>query len=168
MARRSDVPTRSEVTEKIDTTKSEMEAKETDLDKIASDVETVRRTREQLDFGGTAEGSDEVESSIESAEDVTTEVFDKEGESLDQIQTRNEEFEGKLQDHHESSESDLGKISDTRAKIDTKKSVNELTKVEEAARRDIDFLAEGIRRASDAREQSDDIQRKLQARVHTG
>ena len=168
MSRRSDVPTRSEVTEKIDTTKSEMEAKETDLDKTASDVETVRQTREQLDFGGTAEGSDEVESSIESAEDVTTEVFDKEDESLDQVQTRNEEFEGKLQDHQESSESDLGKISDARAKIDTKETINELAKTEEAVRRDIEFLDGEGRRASDAREKSDDIQRRLQARVHTG
>ena len=168
MSRRSDVPTRSEVTEKIDTTKSEMEAKETELDKVASDVETVRQTREYLDFGGTAEGSDEVESSIESAEDVTIEVFDKEDESLDQVQTRNEEFEGKLQDHQESSESDLGKISDARAKIDTKETINELAKVEEAISNDADFLKEQRLRASDAREQSDDIQRRLLARVHTG
>ena len=168
MARRKDVPTRNEVTEKIESDKKEMEGKETDLDKIASDVETVRQTLEQLDFGGTAEGSDEVESSIESAEDVTTVVFDREDESLEQIQTHNEEFEGELQDHHGSSESDLGKISDASAKIETKEAINELEKAREAALRDIDFLAEQIGRASDARKESDTVQEKLQARVHTG
>ena len=168
MARRKDVPTRTEVTEKIETDKREMEGKETDLDKIASDVETVRQTLEQLDFGGTSEGTDEVESSIESAEDVTEDVFDKEDESLEQTQNDNQEFEGKLQDHRGSSESDLGKITDAGGKIETKETINELLKVKEAVLRDIDFLKEHILRASEARKESDAIQEKLQARVHTG
>lgn len=166
MTRRKDVPTRHEVSEKTDTTKREMEAKENDLDKIASDVETVRHTLEQLDFRGTAEGSGEVESSIESAEDVTTEVFDREDEGLEQIQQDNKEFEGELEGRRGSSESDLGKISG--AKIETKETVSELEKAREAALRDIDFLAEQIRRATDARKESDAVQERLQARVHTG
>ena len=168
MARRKDVPTRHEVTEKIETNKKEMEGMETDLDKIASDVETVRKTIEDLDFGGTAEGSEQVESSIRSAEDMTTEVFDKEDESLEQIQTDNEEFEGKIEDHRGSSESDLGKISDSSAKIETKETINEMVKTKEAVLRDINFLAEQITRASDARKESDVVQEKLRARVNAG
>jgi hypothetical protein len=168
MARRKDVPTRHEVTEKIETTKRGMEGKVTDLDKIASDVETVRQTLEQLDFGGTAEGGEEVENSIKGAEDVTTEVFDREDEGLEQIQRDNQDFEGKLQDHRGSSESDLGKISDSRAKIETKETVSELEKAREAVLRDMDFLAEQVRRAIDARKESDAAQERLQARVHTG
>jgi 6-pyruvoyl-tetrahydropterin synthase len=168
MARRKDVPTRHEVTEKIESNRKEMEGKETDLDKIASDVETVRQTIEQLDFSGTAEGSEQMESSIESAEDVTREVFDREDDSLEEVQTHNEEFEGELQDRQGSSESDLGKISDSSAKIETKETINELVKAKEAVLHDIDFLVEQIRRASDARKESDAIQERLRTRVHTG
>ena len=71
MAKRNDVPTRHEVSEKIENSHREMERKEGDLDKVASDIETVRRTLEQLDFRGTVEDSEKVESSIEGAENVT-------------------------------------------------------------------------------------------------
>jgi hypothetical protein len=168
MARRGDVPTRSEVTEKIEINRGQMEAKEIDLDKIAQDVETVRQTIESLDFSGTDEGTNEVESAIESAEDVTKEVFDKEDDNLDQAQDDNQEFEGELQDRSGSSESDLGKISDSGAKIETKETVNELERAKEAVLQDIDFLAEQIRRASEAREKSNTVQERLRSRVHAG
>lgn len=168
MARGKDLPRRNEVTERIDNNKNEMEGKETDLEKIASDVETVRQTLEKLDLSGTADGSEQVESAIESAEDVTKEVFDREDETLEQIQTGNEQFEGELQGRRGSSESDLGKISDASAKIETKETIDKLLEAKEASLRDIDFLAEQIGRASDARKGSDAIQEKLQARVHIG
>lgn len=168
MARRGDVPTRSEVTEKVETNKRELEAKETDLDKIAQDDEIVKDTLEQIQFDGTAEGSNEVKSAIESAKDVTKEVFDKENDSLEQIQADNQELEGELQERCESSQLDLGKISDATAKIETKETINELARAKEAISHDTDFLKEQRVRASEARKESDDIQRRLQARVHTG
>ena len=136
MGRRKDVTTRSEVTEKIESNKGQLEAKEIDLDKIAQDVETVRQTIEGLDFGGTAEGSDEVEGAIEGAKDVTRDVFDREDDSLDKMQDEAQEFEGEIQDHQRSAESDLGKISDASAKIDTKETITELEKAKEATLRD--------------------------------
>lgn len=167
MAKRKDVPTRHEVTEKIDKSRKNMEGKEVDLDKIASDVETVRQTIEKLELGGTAEGSEQVERSIKSAEDVTTEVFDKEDEELEQIQKDNEEFQDDLQDHRGSSESDLGKISDSSASIETKETINKLIDGKEAVLRDIDFLKEHIDRALEAREKSNIIQERLKSRVYT-
>jgi hypothetical protein len=145
-----------------------MEGKETDLDKIASDVETVRKTIEQLNFHGTSEASEEVESSIKSAEDVTKDAFDKKDESLEQTQKDNQEHEGDLQDRRGSSESGLGKISDSSARIETKETINELVKAKEAVLRDIDFFIDQIKRASDARKESDAIQEKLRARVNAG
>jgi len=62
----------------------------------------------------------------------------------------------------------LGKISDSRAKIETKETVSELEKAREAVLRDMDFLAEQVRRAIDARKESDAAQERLQARVHKG
>jgi hypothetical protein len=168
MARGKELPRRNEVAEKVEDNKREMEGKAADLEKLASDVETIRHTIEQLDLGGTADGFEQVKGAVESAENVTEEVFDREDESLDRIQADNEEFEGELEGGRESSESDLGKISDASAKIETKETVNELLKAKEAVLRDIDFLAEQINRASDAKKESDSVQERLQARVRSG
>ena len=168
MAKIKDVPTRSEVNEKIDISRKEMDEKENDLDKIATDVETVRQTLESLDFGGTAEGAEELEGSIEGAEDVTTDVFDRQDSTLEKIQEDNQEFEGELSERKGTSESDMGKVSEAGARIETNETISELEKAKEAISRDIEFLFEQIDQASDARKKSEDIQERHNARVHTG
>ena len=102
MAKHKDVPTRQEVSKKIEKNRKDMELKEINLDWIASDVETVRQTLEKLDFGGTAEGFDQVETSIKGAENVTADAFDREDEDLEQIQKDNQEYEGEIQDRRKS------------------------------------------------------------------
>jgi hypothetical protein len=168
MARHKDVPTRHELSDQIQEHDNGMETKEIDLDKIASDVETVRGTLENLDFSGTSEGAEEVERSIEAAEDVTVQEFDKEDEELEQLQSESQEFEDGIQDRRESSESDIGKITDAAVKIETKETVNQLEKAKEAALRDMEFLSEQIERARSAREKSNAAQEKLQSRVRAG
>jgi hypothetical protein len=168
MAKRKDVSSKGEVTERIEKSKKEMEGKEVDLEKIAADVATVRQTLEKLDFGGTAEGADQLEKTIESAENVTTEVFEREDENLERIQSNSKQFEGEIKERRNTSESDLGKISDGSAKIETRETTNELLRAKEAVLRDIDFLADQINRASDARKKSDNVQEKLKSSIYTG
>lgn len=168
MAKRKGFMTRHEMSEKIDRSKKDMGGREINLDKIASDVETVRRTLENLDFGGTIEGSEQVENAIEKAEDVTSDVFAKEDEGLEKAQKDIEGFEGEIRDHHKSSESDLGRISESKNRIETKETVHELEAAREVAVRDIDFLIKQIERAREARERSNSIQEKLLARVQGG
>lgn len=168
MARRKDVPTRHELTDQGQEHDRGMEAKEIDLDKIASDVETVRGTLDNLDFGGTSEGTEEVERSIEAAEDVTVQEFDKEDEELEQLQSDSQEFEDGVQDRRGSSESDIGKITDAAGKIETKETLNQLEKAREAVLRDIEFLSEQIEHARSAREKSNAARQKLQSRVRAG
>jgi hypothetical protein len=168
MARHKDVPTRHELTDREQEHEKGMEVKEIDLDKIASDVETVRGTLENLDFGGTSEGTEEVEKSIEAAEDVTVQEFKREDEELEQLQSGNQEFEEGLQDRQGFSESDIGKITDAAGKIETKETINKLEMAKEAALRDMEFFSEQIERARSARERSNAAQEKLQSRVHAG
>lgn len=168
MRRRKEIRTRSEVVETNEESREKMEEKEDELDTIASDVEAVRETREKLDFEGTQEGAEELDRSIDDAEDVTTEVFENEDENLEEIQDENEEFEGELQDGHDSSDSDLGEVVDVSAKVETKETINELVTAKEALIRDIDFLTEQIQRASDARERSNEVQETHRGRVHSG
>jgi len=140
-----------------------MEGKETNLDKIASDIETVRHTLENLDLEGTLDGSEQVEGSIKRAEDITEVRFNEQDDRLEQIQSQSQEFEGELENRRGSSESDLQKVSDAGTRTETKDTVNELLKAKEAALRDIDFLAKQLERARRAREKSDDIQKRLNA-----
>lgn len=168
MAKRKGVSKRKEFVEIIEKDRKDMESKEGNLDKIASDVETVRDTHGRLgDYVGTSETYVEVERHIKSAEDVTTEVFDKEDYELEQVHDENQEFEEEVKDRRRSSESDLGKISDSSARIETREAVNELSKAKEAILHDIDFLSEQIDRANETRNESNAIQEKLQARVHS-
>ena len=109
MARRGDVPTRGEVTEKVDHSADDMQEKAEEMDKVVEDIETVRQTLEELDLGGTSDGADEVGQSIEAAEDVTVDVFDREDEEVEQLQQDSSEYEGDLHERSDSVESDLGK-----------------------------------------------------------
>lgn len=168
MKKRKDVPTRHDVKDRGDGYEKDMGEKETNLDTIASDVETVRRTLESLDFRGTSEGVQDVERTIESAENVTEQEFGKEDEELERIQQENQEFEGDLQERKDSSESDIGKVSDATGSIKTQETIRELIRAKDAALRDIGFLTEHLERARRAREDSDAAQERLRRRVHGG
>jgi len=168
MARRGDVSTRHEVNEKVDRSKEDLQEKADEADTVVEDIETVRRTLDELDFGGTADGADEVEQSIEEAEDVTVDVFDREDEEVEELQQENEEYEGDLQEHSDTVESDLGKISDASGRIETQETTNELVKAKEASIRDIEFLGEQVERANESRQESERIQQDHQTRAHTG
>jgi hypothetical protein len=164
--RKTDTPTRSEVTEKVEKNKDDMEEKVEDLDTIATDTETVRETLEALDFEGTADAADEVEDAFEEAEDVTIEKFDEEDEVLEEVQDKTEDHENELQERSDSSQMDLGKISDASGRIETDDTVNELINAKEGVLKDIDFIDEHQKVAEEARDESERLQQEHQNRVH--
>ena len=168
MVREYNTPTRDEVTERVERARDDMENKEGDLDKVSSELETVRQTIEHLDLKGTSEGCEQIESFIESAENVAENTFGEANEELDRIQTDSQEFEGDLQDRQNASESDLGKVSDFSSRIETKETINEFVRVKESVIRDIDFLSEQVRRALEAREKSNAVQERLQSQINAG
>jgi len=166
--KRKDISTRAEINERREGNLNDMEKKEVNLDRIASDLEIARRTISQLDFKGTKEGAEQLERAIEKAEDVTEDVFNKEDEELERIQSDNLEFEGEIQDSRNFSESDLQKVSDASTSIETKETVDALVDAKDMILRDIDFLDEQIRRAKDAREKSDAVRERHKARKQKG
>ena len=163
--RKTDTPTRSEVTEKVEKNKDEMEEKVEELDTIATDTETVRETLDALDFEGTADAASEVEDAIEQAEDVTIEKFDDEDEVLEEVQDETEDHENELQERSDSSQMDLGKISDASGRIETDDTVNELINAKEGVLKDIDFIDEHQQIANDARDESERLQQEHRSRV---
>ena len=164
--RKTDTPTRSEVTERVEKNNDEMEEKVEELDTIATDTETVRETLDALDFEGTAEAIDEVEGAIEQAEDVTIEKCDEEDEVLEEVQDETEDHENELQERSDSSQMDLGKISDASGRIETDDTVNELINAKEGVLKDIDFIDEHQQIAKEARDESERLQKEHQNRVH--
>ena len=163
--RRSDVPSRSEVQDRVKKHEDDMREKAEDQEEVVSDAETVQQTLEDLDLGGTAEGADEVEQSIEAAEDVTVEVFEREDEELEQIQGESQEHEQELQERSDATESDLGKVSDASGNITTQETSNELIEAKEAAIHDVEFLDEHEQQAQEARQESDRLQAEQRSRV---
>jgi hypothetical protein len=165
MRKKTDTPTRNEVTEKVEKNKDEMEERVEQLDTIATDAETVRETLEALDFEGTVDAADEVEGAIEQAEEVTVEAFEDTDENLVEAQSETEDHESELQGRSDSSQMDLGKISDASGRIETKDTVNELVNAKEGVLKDIDFIDEHQQRAKDARDESERLQQEHRSRM---
>mgnify|MGYP001583735070 CR=1 FL=1 len=157
---------RSDISERTERSRNDMRGKEGDMGEIVEDVETVRGTLESLDLGGTEEGADAVEIAIHGADDITAGIFDREDGQLDGIQNESEEHQSELQERSDSDHGDLDKISDGSSRITTGETVNEILKAKEAALHDVDFLGAHIEQAESAREESEQIQREYQQRVH--
>ena len=166
MDRQGDTKTRAEVSETVERSSEDMREKGDDLEKVAADVATVRETLESLEFGGTAEGSEAVEISIRGAEDVTTEVFDREDGELQEVHAGAEGFQDELQENSSSVDADLERISDAGGELETQETVNELVKAKDAALHDIDFLQEQISAAREAREESERAREEYRQEVH--
>jgi len=168
MRRKSDTPTRSEVTGKVEESKNEMSEGIENLDVIATDSETVEGTLDSLDFSGTTEGTGEVEEAIEQASAATTEKFDEEDDALEQVQAETEEYEGELQERIDTSQSDNEKIFDAAGKIETQETTSELEKGKDAVADDIEFLNEQNETAKVAREENEQLQQEHRGRLQGG
>ena len=165
MRKKTDTPTRNEVTERVEKNKDEMEKNVEQLDTIASDSELVEKTLSELDLDGTAEGTADVESSIEEAGNVTRDVFEQKDEVLEEVQSETEDHESELQERSDSAQMDLGKISDASGRIETKDTANALVDAKENALKDTEFLDEHQQRAKDARAESERLQQEHRSRV---
>ena len=168
MRRKSDTPTRGEVSEKVETNKDKMDENLESLDVIASDSETVRDTLDSLDFNGTAEGTSDVTGAIEKAGDVTVEKFNEEDEELEEIQSESEEYENELHERNESSEHDSGKVCDAIGQIATEETKGELEQAREGIQDEIEFLSEQNETAREARAENEQLQQQHRSRVQGG
>jgi len=157
---------RNEIQQRLEKSGQDMREKEAILNDDTEDIETIRKTLEQLE-GGTSEGFEEVEKAIENAEDDTTEAFEKEDSELEQIQNESSEFGEEIQDSKNHSESDIGKISDASAEFKTNEPDKEFLRAKEETLRDIDLLKEQEDKERRTREESDAIQEKLKSKVYS-
>jgi len=168
MTRNIGKPTRGEITEQVKNDTEKMHEQIEELDTAAADSETVQGTLESLDRdseGGTSDGAAEVQTAIERAQNVATEIFDHEDTELDEIQDQAEQFEAEIQERTEASQSDMERVSDAVAKIERQETAGELENAREAVTNDIDFLEDQTEQAKSAREENEQLQQDQRGRV---
>ena len=168
MARRGEGVSRNEVTEKVARHREGLQETAKKIEQTVSDLETIRKTLEELDLGGTSEAADEVERGVEGAEDTTVHEFGQESGQLEEVHRDSEEHEAELQERSDRASSDLGRISDASGRIVTDAANRELIPAKEAALRDVEFLSENAKRARDAREESRRLHDEHDRRVNQG
>lgn len=164
MAKDTRVPTRGEITERTEKTAENLHQKEGDLDKTVSDIETIRTTIENLRLEGTSEGGAEVQRSMDNAEHVTEDIFDREDGELERFQEDNEQHRTEFQERADTSESDRATIDATHERVQTQDAHAELENARQSVLADIDFLKGVVERAREKGEASEQAQREYQER----
>lgn len=166
MRSRTDSPTRGDVARTVEGHKQDMREKSREAEVVVNDLDVVRHTMDQLERGGTQEGSDEIERAIGEAKDVTVREYETKDQQLDSVQQKAEGDERQLTVRSDASESDKKKVSDASRTVDTKGTFRELDKAAEVVQRDVDFLREKIKAAGQNRAESDRGQEALRRRVY--
>jgi hypothetical protein len=142
----------------VDKNAEDMGEKETNLEKVASDIDKIRELVQRLELRGSAEGADRIEQSVEGAGRATEEAFDREDQELEERQEQSETYRGELDGKATATESDLGKLSDASAQIETQEATREFAEAKAAALEDIDALEKLVDRARESREKSEQVQ----------
>jgi len=160
MARRGrgDACSRTEVESTVEGHKEAMDEKGEEIEKTVCDVEVEKQTLDDLELGGTQEGADTVEQSIESAQDTSVGEFDEQSGELEQVHGEVEEYEGELNERSDTTSSDMDKISEASGQINSDAPKGEMDAARDAAQEDIDFL--------DGMEQSDQEARAESQNLH--
>ena len=138
------------------------------LDTLSRDVSTIRKTLDSLTRIGTAEGVDSTDRFIHGARDITTRHFDDEDRELDRTQRESSDREHDLDRRSEGGEADRERIKDAGSQVDTRDAQADLTKAEQEAIRDIEFLKQQLTKAEEARERSEEMQRQYGQVVRSG
>jgi len=165
MARRGDVPRRSEVTDRVERNANDLQEKAEASETVVEDAETVCDIRDKVELGGTAEGADEVTQALESAEDTAVEIFEDRDADVEEEQQESEEHEDELRERLDSTESDSAKLDDANGRIHTAEVAGKNAETKDAVTREIEFLDTHKQREAEGREQSERIQNEHDRRV---
>ena len=164
----SDGLARGAVSDTVEKNENDMREKEEIIGEVVEDIEIVRQTLEELKYGGTSEGADDVRQNILAAESSAVEVFETEDEGLEEIHKESGEFADELQEREETVEADRERVSEATGRVRTQEALDMLARAQEAAEQDIDFLDKHLERANQAYEESEQAQSEYHNRVSGG
>ena len=164
---RGETCSRTEVESTVEGHKEVMDEKGEEIEKTVCDVEVERQTLDDLELGGTTEGADAVEQSIESAQETSVGEFEEQSGDLEQVHGEAEEYEGELHERSDASSSDMDKISEATGQINSDVPKAELDAARDAAQEDVDFLDEMEQNDQEARAESQRLHDEHEGRVNT-
>ncbi|MBT3379364.1 MAG: hypothetical protein HN742_26430 [Lentisphaerae bacterium] len=156
--RRGESTSRDDIRETVDRTEEDLDSRGTELEVLKVDVETVRNAVERINWGGTSDAVEIMESAVDGAEQAVIDTHGRQTAELDEVQAENAEHGDELGERSDVDREDADHISDTAGGVSTQESVNELTRARDAVLQDIDFLLEQIDRAQTAGERSQELQ----------
>ena len=168
MARRRGAIGRGEIDERIASTQETAEAKEDEIEEAVMDSEVVDGARDSLEFGGTDEGAEETDQYLAEAEDAAAEIADERDTELDQILEEGKETESELDERIESDESDQERVAEAERDAVMMETLDRVKRGIEALAEDIAFLEEANDRAAREREEHEQRQEELRARIKRG
>ena len=166
MRKKSDLPSRHEIVETVETHGQEMDEQLDELDIIAIDDEIVSETIEDVDLTGSEEAAEKAGGSLEEAKDITEEKFEEEDEQLAETVDEAEEHGQDLQERSDGSNVALGEIVDASGRIETQETVDEMINAKEAVLEDVEFLDEEIQENESALSETEQERSNLRNRVN--
>jgi methyl-accepting chemotaxis protein len=166
MRNKSDLPSRHEVVETVETHAREEDEKLDELDIIATDDEIVSETIEDVDIPGTSEAKEKVEAYLDEAKEITEEKFEEGDEQLEETVNEAEEHGEDLQERSDGSNVTLGEIVDASGRIETQETVDEMVTAKEGVLEDIEFLDEQIQENEAALSETQQERNDLKNRVN--
>ena len=159
MVRDTGSRSRKELSDQTERNEDELRDRETDLEQIRGDQDLLDDLQSVMDLSGfTSDGVDEVSAAVEASESAANEGREESDRKLDEAQEEHEHFLGEMSESQETSEKDLGRISDVSAPAQTREVIDTLREVKESVLRDIEALEQIIERGREIRERSDQFQ----------
>jgi hypothetical protein len=166
MSKRKRSESRSEIRDNVDKSKKDLEQQTDDLETKLGEVDAVRDTIANLDFGGTLEGGTDLEQTTKETEETAVEVFDGEDQKLERFKADNEALEANLSESKEADESDQIKLENVGRRIEAKRTLGDLIEAQQAVISDLKILTDNIARAKEARDRAVEEQKGMKNRVH--
>jgi len=163
----SNMRSRHEITDQVETHDQNMTEKNEELDVIANDNEIVQETLGSLSGDGTTEGVEQVEQFIQAAGDATVEDFDGSESELEGLEQETEGTQSEIQEMEQTSESDKDKINGALERLQRDAARSGLDSAEESVQEDIDFLNEEDDRADKAIEAAKAACQTARSRLHS-
>jgi len=167
MSRRRSLESQTDIEGKTETSEHDLEEQLDVLGEKHEEVEAVRDTIGKLDFGGTLEAGEHLEDDMGEVEDAAMEVFDKEDGKMEDVEGENEDIEESLTETMEGNEAEQEKLEGLRPDIETDVTRRKIEEAMQTIVKDVEFFADQIVQAIEAREQAKRTQEDLKGRVHS-
>ncbi len=158
---------RSEIQSQVDQNIDQLKDQEEKANVPVEDAEVIAQTLDSLEQGGSSDGVEAVEQSIDSAGEAAESVFDEISQDWEQTQNEGEEHSSEMEESKQSVERDLGIATDAGENIQTEEVTNKYIGIKENLAKEGDFFEEEITESRQATEESQNKQQELQQKLQS-